>query len=336
MALSTLSVSKKHITVFGEMMLRLDAPANHRFIQADSFIARYTGAEANVAVALAQIGIRSSVVTRVPDQELGHACANALRKYGVDTQFIVKGGNRLGILYVENGASQRASRIIYDRAHSSFAQLKPAEFAWPKILKGSDWLHLTGITPALGEGPRVAQLDAIRTAQKRRMKISYDCNYRSTLWSVESAHKVLPKMIEGIDLFLGTPHDARMLFGIEGDPAACAVALQKKFGIRHVALTMRQMKNFSVNHMEALIAGPKGVLKSRAYEIHILDRIGAGDAFAAGIIYGLLAGWPDQRTVEFGLASCVLKQSIPGDFGLSTLDEIEDLARTGQSARLRR
>ena len=168
------------------------------------------------------------------------------------------------------------------------------------------------------------------------MKISYDCNYRSTLWSIEAARKILPKMIEGIDLFLGTPHDAQILFGIEGDPAARAVALQKKFGIKHVALTLRDMKNFSVNHMEALIAGPKGVRQSRSYEIHILDRIGAGDAFAAGIIYGLMAGWPDQRTVEFGLASCVLKQSIPGDFGLSTLAEIEDLARTGQSARIRR
>ena len=135
MALSAQSLSRKHITVFGEMMLRLDAPANHRFIQADSFIARYTGAEANVAVALAQIGIRASAVTRVPDQEIGHACMNMLRKYGVDTQFILKGGDRLGILYVENGASQRASRIIYDRAHSSFAQLNPAEFAWPKFLR---------------------------------------------------------------------------------------------------------------------------------------------------------------------------------------------------------
>jgi 2-dehydro-3-deoxygluconokinase len=329
-------MATKHVTVFGEMMLRLDAPSNHRFIQADSFVARYTGAEANVAVALAQMGMRSSVVTRVPDQELGQACMNMLRKYSVDTQFILRGGDRLGILYVENGASQRASRIIYDRAHSSFAHLNPAEFTWQNILKGSDWLHLTGVTPALGDGPRAAQIAAIRAAKKRSVKISYDCNYRSTLWSVETARKVLPKMIEGIDLFLGTPHDAQILFGIEGDPAERAVALQNKFGVKHVALTLREMKNFSVNHMEALIAGPKGVRHSRSYEIHILDRIGAGDAFAAGIIYGLLAGWADQRTVEFGLASCVLKQSIPGDFGLSTLDEIEELAHTGQSARIRR
>jgi 2-dehydro-3-deoxygluconokinase len=336
MALSARSVSRKHITVFGEMMLRLDAAANNRFIQADSFVARYTGAEANVAVALAQIGMRASVVTRVPDQELGHACMNTLRKYGVDTQFILKGGDRLGVLYVENGASQRASRIIYDRAHSSFSQLKPAEFAWSKILKDSDWLHLTGITPALGEGPRAAQVDSLRAAQKRGLKVSYDCNYRSTLWTVEAARKVLPKMIEGIDLFLGTPHDARLLFGIEGDPATCALKLQKKFGIRHVAFTMRETSNFTLNRLEALIAGPRGIHKSRAYDIYVLDRIGAGDAFAAGIIYGLMAGWTDQRTVEFGTASCVLKQSIPGDFGLSTLSEIEDLARTGQSGRVRR
>jgi 2-dehydro-3-deoxygluconokinase len=328
--------SKSNITVFGEALLRLDAPGFHRFIQADNFTVRYTGAEANVAVALAVMGNKSSIVTVVPAHDLGQACLNTFRRYGVETRFILRGGDRLGILYVENGASQRASRVIYDRKGSGFSQLKPAQFDWTEILRDSAWLHTSGITPALGEGPRAAQAAALRAAKKQGVKISYDPNYRSTLWSLEEARRILPKMIEGIDLFLGTPHDARLLFGIEGDAAASAQEMRRRFGIERVAFTRREIPHSSMNRLTCLLADGEGIHESRSYDIHIVDRIGAGDAFAAGMLHGLIAKWPAQRVIEYAAAACCLKQSTPGDFCLSTFEEIDDLTVTGESGRIRR
>jgi 2-dehydro-3-deoxygluconokinase len=328
--------SKSTVTVFGEALLRLDAPGCQRFIQADTFVVRYAGAEANAAVALALMGNKSSLATVVPAHDLGQACLNAFRRYGVDTRFVLRGDGKLGILYVENGASQRAARVIYDRAGSSFSQLKPARFDWTEILGESAWLHTSGITPALGEGPRAAQAAALRAAKKLGVKISYDPNYRSTLWSLDEARKVLPKMIEGIDLFLGTAHDAKLLFGIEGDAESSAQQLRKRFGIERVAFTRREIPHSSINRLTCLLIDGKGIHESRSYEIHIVDRIGAGDAFAAGMIHGVLAGWAGKRTIEFAAAACALKQSIPGDFGLSTFEEIDELATTGESGRIRR
>lgn len=328
--------SKSTITVFGEALLRLDPPGCQRLLQAEDFTVRYTGAEANVAVALAIMGNKSSVATVVPAHDLGQACVNTFRRYGADTQHMVRSGNKMGILYVENGASQRASRVIYDRAGSSFSQLRPAQFDWPEIFRDSAWFHTSGITPALGEGPRAAQAAALRVAKKQGIKISYDPNYRSTLWSLEEARRVLPKMIEGIDLFLGTAHDARLLFGIEGDAATSAQEMRRRFGIGRVAFTHREIPHTSINRLKCLLLDDKGIHESRAYDIHIVDRIGAGDAFAAGMIHGLIAKWPGQRVIEFAAAACCLKQSTPGDFCLSTSGEIEDLALTGESGRVRR
>jgi len=324
------------VVVFGELMLRLDAAGFNRFVQAENFTARYTGAEANVAVGLSRLGIPAAVVSRVPEHELGQACIDALRRYGVDTEFVLRGGERLGVLYVETGHSQRPSRIIYDRAHSAFSTLKPAEFHWPEILGSAGWLHLSGTAPALGAGPRAAQAAALRFARKHRVKVSYDCNYRSLLWSVAAARRVLPGLIEGIDLFLGTPHDAKTLFGIRGDPASCAQSLREKFSIRHVAFTLREGEHFNVNRLQCLLAGPDGVHQSREYEIHIVDRIGAGDAFAAGMIHSLINGRAGAEAVEFAAAACCLKQSIPGDFALVSAAEVEELAATGNSGRIRR
>jgi 2-dehydro-3-deoxygluconokinase len=328
--------SKSTITVFGEALLRLDVPGNQRFLQADAFTVRYAGAEANVAVALALMGNQASLATVVPPHDLGQACLNSFRRYGVDTRFALRGGSKLGILYVENGASQRPSRTIYDRAGSSFSEIEPAQFDWPEILGESAWLHTSGITPALGEGPRAAQAAALRAAKKQGVKISYDPNYRSTLWSLDEARKVLPKMIEGIDLFLGTAHDAKLLFGIEGDAVTSAQELRRRFGIERVAFTHREIPHASINRLTCLLVDGKGTHESRPYEIHIVDRIGAGDAFAAGIIHGVMAGWTGKRTIEYAAAACALKQSIPGDFGLSTFEEIEELAKTGESGRIRR
>ncbi len=328
--------AKGTVTVFGEVLVRLEAPGFQRFTQAESFIARYTGAEANTAIALATMGRASSVVSVAPAHEIGQACVNNFRRYGVETRHLLRGGNRLGILYVENGASQRAGRVVYDRGGSSFSQLKPADFDWDEILRDSAWLHTSGITPAIGEGPRLAQQAAIRAARKRGIKISYDPNYRSTLWSLDEARRVLPKMIEEVDLFLGTPHDAELLFGIKGDAPEAGEKMRQRFGIGQVAFTRREIPHSSINQLRALLIDAKGVHESRTYEIHIVDRIGAGDAFAAGMIYAALEKWPGQRAIEFAAASCALKQSMPGDYGLSTLSEITDLAETGQAGRVKR
>jgi 2-dehydro-3-deoxygluconokinase len=332
----TSHATKDKVTVFGEVLVRLEAPGFQRFVQAESFIARYTGAEANTAIALATMGRAASVVSVAPAHEIGQACVNNFRRYGVDTRHLLRGGNRLGILYVENGASQRAGRVVYDRAGSSFSQLKPADFDWDEILRDSAWLHTSGITPAVGPGPLAAQQAAIRAARKRGIKISYDPNYRSTLWSLEDARRVLPKLIEDIDLFLGTPHDAELLFGIKGDAAESGEKLRERFGIRQVAFTRREIPHSSINHLRALLVDAKGLHESRTYDIHIVDRIGAGDAFAAGMIYAALEKWPGQHAIEFAAASCALKQSMPGDYGLSTLAEITDLAETGQAGRVKR
>jgi len=332
----TTRATKGTVTVFGEVLVRLEAPGFQRFVQAESFIARYTGEEANTAIALATMGRASSVVSVAPAHEIGQACVNNFRRYGVETRHLLRGGNRLGILYVENGASQRAGRVVYDRGGSSFSQLKPTDFDWDEILSDSAWLHTSGITPALGEGPRLAQQAAIRAARKRGIKISYDPNYRSTLWSLDEARRVLPKMIEEVDLFLGTPHDAELLFGIKGDAAEAGEKIRQRFGIGQVAFTRREIPHSSINQLRALLIDAKGVHESRTYEIHIVDRIGAGDAFAAGMIYASLEKWPGQRAIEFAAASCALKQSMPGDYGLSTLAEITDLAETGQAGRVKR
>jgi len=329
--------ARNKVTVFGEVLMRLEAPGFQRFVQAESFIVRYTGAEANTAIQLAAMGRPSAIVSAVPAHEIGQSCVNSFRRFGLDTTHLLRGGDRLGILYVENGASQRAGRVVYDRKGSSFSQIKPADLDWDEILRDSAWLHTSGITPAVGEGPRKAQAEAIRVARKRGIPISYDPNYRSTLWSLDEAKRVLPKMIEGVDLFLGTPHDAELLFGIKDkDPASAGELMRKKLGIGQVAFTRREIPHASINHLRALLIDAKGAHESRTYDIHIVDRIGAGDAFASGLIHAALEKWPGRRAIEFATACCALKQSMPGDFGLSTFAEVNELAESGQAGRVRR
>lgn len=328
--------ARNKVTVFGEALIRLEAPGFQRFVQAESFIARYTGAEANTAIQLAAMGRPAAIVSAVPAHEIGQACVNSFRRFGLDTTHLLRGGDRLGILYVENGASQRAGRVVYDRKGSSFSQIRPADLDWEEILADSSWLHTSGITPAVGDGPRKAQAEAMRVARKRGIPISYDPNYRSTLWSLDEAKRVLPKLIEGVDLFLGTPHDAELLFGIKGGAVTAGEELRRKLGIGQVAFTRREIPHASLNHLNALLIDDKGAHESRTYDVHIIDRIGAGDAFAAGMIHAALEKWPARRAIEFATACCALKQSMPGDFGLSTLAEISELAESGQAGRVRR
>jgi 2-dehydro-3-deoxygluconokinase len=331
-----MKVKASKVVTFGELLLRLDTPGHERFVQAESFGARYTGGEANVAAALAQWGVNTRAVSKVPDHEIGQACINYLRRFGIHTEWVVRGPGRLGILYVEAGASQRPSKVLYDRDHTCFRGVRRGEFDWQKILRGKDWLHFTGTAPALGPNVLAVLKDGLRVARQLGVTVSFDCNYRSTLWSRPEAARVLGGLMKSVDVFIGTHHDARLLFGIEGEPAASAARLRRRFGFRAVAYTLREGQNSSVNRFGGLLCDARGCDVSRVYDMQIVDRIGGGDAFTGGLIYGLLQRWPRQRTVEFAAAAGCLKHSIPGDFNLVSLVEVEQLAATGGSGNVQR
>ena len=324
------------VVTFGELLLRLDTPGYERFVQAESFTARYTGGEANVAVALAQWGLETFAVSKVPAHELGQACVNMLRRHGVNTDHVLRGGDRLGILYVETGASQRASKVIYDRADTSFRTLKRGEMDWQAILSGRDWLHISGTAPALGENVRAVVREGLHEAKRLGVAVSLDMNYRSSLWPMAEARRVLGGLLRDVDVFVGTTHDAAALFDIDGEPAESAQALRKRFDLRAVAYTLRGGSGATGGSLAGLLCDAKCVCESRRHDMQFVDRIGGGDAFTAGLIYGLLGRWPAQRTVEFAAAAGCLKHSIPGDFNLVSLDEVQALASGGGSGRVQR
>ena len=324
------------VVTFGELLLRLDTPGHERFVQARELLARYTGAEANVAVALAQWDVQTFVVSRVPAHEIGQACLNELRRFGVNTDGVVRGGQRLGLLFVETGASQRASSVIYDRRHSSFGEAQPRDFDWNVLLAGKDWLHLSGTAPALGANVVDVLHDALETARRLHVPVSFDCNYRNTLWSLDEARAVLPALLKQVAVFVGSPHDAGQLFDIAGTPAESAEELRRRFGFRCVGLTLREGESATVSRLSGLVADASGSHVSRAYEMQVVDRIGGGDAFTAGLIFGLASGWAADRVAEFATAASCLKHSIPGDFNLVSLDEVQRLVDTGSAGPVRR
>jgi 2-dehydro-3-deoxygluconokinase len=324
------------VAAFGELLLRLNTLGHERFVQAGQFTARYTGGEANAAAALAQWGVETYAVSRVPAHELGQACVNFLRQYGVNTDHVLRGGDRLGILYVETGASQRPSKVIYDRAATGFRSLDPAELDWDAILAGKDWLHFTGTAPAVGENVRRALKDGLRAAKRHGLTVSLDVNYRSTLWGLKEARAVLGGLMEHVHVFLGAHHDAEALFGVKGEPPESAARMRERYGFRCVAYLVRQGESASANSLAGLLCDAGGCAASRRYQMQVVDRIGGGDAFTAGVIYGLLSGRRAQETVEFAAAASCLKHSIPGDMNLVSLDEVQRLLKEGESGRVRR
>ena len=341
-----MSSSTKKMVAFGELMLRLDPFACERFVQADTFKARYTGAEANVAVSLAGFGVESYVVSKVPDHEIGQSCINYLRRYGVNTDYIARGGDRLGILYVETGASQRPSKVVYDRAHSSITGIEPDDFDWNRILADKNWFHVSGTAPALGPAMCAAVETALKTARKLGVGTSFDCNYRSKLWGSKKAGKILGSLMEGVDVFIGGVEDASALFGItpsdkmaEDDRARAEYAargIRERFGCMYVALGMRSGDSSSVNQYSGMVHGVGGCAFSRSYNIQMVDRIGSGDAFTAGIIYQIMQNADLQDMVEFAAAAACLKHSIPGDFNLVSNEEVMQLLGGGQAGRPQR
>ena len=339
----------KRVITFGEIMLRLAPEGYYRFLQAETFGATYGGGEANVAVSLANYGFDAAFVTKLPSHEIGQAAVNSLRKYGVDTTEIVRGGDRVGIYYLEKGASQRPSKVIYDRAGSSIATASAADFDWKHIFAGADWFHFTGITPALNDEVAKICLEACKAAKEAGLTISCDLNYRNKLWSKEKAGQVMGELCKYVDVCIANEEDASDVFGIKAadtDVTKGAVnhegykdvakQLADRFGFQKVAITLRESLSANDNNWSAMLYDGTDYYFSKKYKMHIVDRVGGGDSFAAGIIYGLSHYEDEQYAINFAVASSCLKHSIDGDFNLSRLSEVEALCKGDGSGRVQR
>jgi len=339
------------IITFGELMLRL-APENYlRFVQSEKYEATFGGAEANVAVSLANYGMDVAFVSKLPAHEIGQAAVNSLRKYGVDTTYVARGGERVGIYYCEKGASQRPSKVIYDRAYSSIATAQKADFDWDKIFGGASWFHFTGITPALSDGVADICLQACKKAKEKNITVSCDLNFRKKLWSKEKAGAVMGELCKYVDYCIANEEDAKDVFGIEAENTdiyggeinhegykSVAKQLADKFGFEKVAITLRESHSAFDNGWSAMLYDVKSgeYCFSKKYELHIIDRVGGGDSFGGGLIYALLNGYSTQGAVEFAVAASALKHSIEGDYNMVTVSEVEKLAGGDGSGRIQR
>ena len=339
----------KRIITFGEIMMRLNPEGYCRFVQADKFEASYAGGEANVAVSLSNYGMDAAFVSKVPAHEIGQCAVNELRHFGVDTRLMARGGDRLGLYFVEKGASQRASKVIYDRAGSAIAKATAADFDWNKIFEGADWFHFTGITPALGgELPEIC-LEACKAAKALGVKISCDLNYRKKLWSNEKANEVMSTLMPYVDVCIANEEDAKDVFGIEAEDTdlnagkvnhegyiSVARQLSERFGFEKVAITLRGSISASDNEWAAMLYSDGKAYFSPKYNVHIVDRVGGGDSFGAGLIYSLLSDYGEQKAINFAVAASCLKHSIEHDFNLVSVAEVEALAGGNASGRVQR
>ena len=337
------------VVTFGEIMLRLEPEGYYRFVQVDKMTSTFGGGEANVSVSLANYGLDSYYVTKVPVHEIGQAAINSLRRYGVDTRYVVRGGDRLGIYYNERGASQRGSKCIYDRANSSISEASPGDFDWKTIFKDCKWFHLTGITPAIGDSLPGICIDACKAAKEAGATVSCDLNYRGKLWTREKAREVMSEICKYVDVCISNEEDAKDVFGIEAENTdiysgklnkegykSVAKQLSEKFGFKKVAITLRTSINANRNNWAALLYDGKDFCFSKEYEMFIVDRVGGGDSFAGGLIYSLLTSKSTQEAVDFAVAASCLKHSIEGDFNMVSVDEVEKLAAGNASGRIQR
>jgi 2-dehydro-3-deoxygluconokinase len=341
--------STPRVVTFGEVMLRLSPPGYLRLTQTDTLEMTFGGAEVNVAVSLAQFGMDAAFVTRLPKNDMAQAFLNQVRGLGVDTRYILRGGERIGVYFVEKGASQRASTVLYDRAHSAIAEIDPAELDWDAIFEGASAFHFTGITPALSEGAARAALEGARKAEAKGLLVSCDLNYRKKLWSRETAGRVMGEIMPHVDLCIANEEDAETVFGISAEGAdltggkiehgryeEVAKKLVDRFGFKGVAVTLRESFSASRNGWSGMLYWEGKPYFSRRYEIDIVDRVGAGDSFGAGLIYALVSGRGPQEAVEFAAAASCLKHSIPGDFNYVKLSEVETLLGGDGSGRVQR
>ena len=338
----------KFIT-FGEIMLRLAPVGYDRFVQSKEFGVVYGGGEANVAVSLANYGKEAYFVTKLPKHEIGQCAVNELRKFGVSTKEIIRGGDRVGIYFCEKGASQRPSSVIYDRAHSSISEAKRGDFNWQEIFEGAEWFHFTGITPALSDECAAITLEAVKAAKAAGVKVSVDLNFRKKLWSSEKAGRVMGEIVKYCDLIIANEEDAEKVFGIKAEETDItggtlsdegyknvAKTLVERFGAKYVAITLRESFSASDNGWSAMLYNGADFYSSKKYRMHIVDRVGGGDSFGAGLIYGLTSNLGNQDSLEFAVAASCLKHTVEGDFNLVSKAEVETLMKGDASGRVQR
>lgn len=337
------------VITFGEIMLRLAPEGYYRFVQSQNFGATYGGGEANVAVSLANFGIDTAFVTKLPKHEIGQSAVNKLREFGVDTSKIVRGGNRVGIYFLEKGASQRPSKVIYDRAGSAIATAGTNDFDWNVIFDAAEWFHFTGITPALGDNVAAICLAACKAAKSKGLTVSCDLNYRKNLWSREKAGQVMGGLMEYVDVCIANEEDAADVFGIHAPDTditsgkvshdgykEVAKELKKHFGFQKVAITLRESISANDNNWAAMLYDGGEFYFSKKYAVHIVDRVGGGDSFGGGLIYSCLQGFDPQDAIEFAVAASCLKHSIEGDLNMVSVDEVQKLAGGDGSGRVQR
>ena len=343
------------IVTFGEIMLRLATPGYLRFSQTNELSATFGGGEANVAVSLANYGMEAEFVTRLPENDIAAACVKDLHKHGVKTDHIVYGGDRMGIYFLETGAVARASKVVYDRAHSAISEIKPGMIDWEQVLAGADWFHWTGITPAISQGAADVCLEALQTANRLGILVSCDLNYRKNLWKYgKKASEVMPDLVAGCDIILGNEEDAEKVFGIKPEgfdvtatagevnaaefESVCTQLMQRFPRARKVIITLRGSINANHNTWGGVLYDGKQLFQSPRYDItHIVDRVGGGDSFMGGLIYGLLT-YPqdDQQALNFAVAASCLKHTIYGDYNEVTVKEVENLMKGDGSGRVSR
>ncbi len=341
-------MSKKVVTL-GEIMLRLTTPDFKRFVQSDSFEVTYGGGEANVAAALCNYGLNGTFVSKVPNNPIGQSAINHLRRYGVDTQFMARGGDRLGIYFLETGASMRASQVIYDRAGASIANVDASEFDFDKIFEGASWFHTTGITPALSDKAAALTEAALKAARAKGITTSIDLNFRKKLWTKEKAREVMTRLCEHVDVCIGNEEDADLCLGFKAANTDVSKGelnldgfkdvfrqMKEKFGFKFIASSLRESHSASDNGWSALVYDGNEFYHTKQYEVRIVDRVGSGDSFASGLIYGLVTGMPMADAAEFGVAASALKHTIHGDLNHATLAEVNDLVQGDGSGRVQR
>ena len=337
------------IVCFGELMLRLNPEGYLRFEQADKFMATFGGGEANVAVSLANFGMDASFCSKLPTHAIGNMAVRALRAEGVATADIVRGGERVGIYYIEKGASQRPSKVIYDRKYSAIGMASREDFDWDKILTDTVWFYFTGITPALGDNVAEICLDAVKACREKGIKVSCDLNFRKNLWTSEKAGKVMGELMQYVNVCIANEEDADKVFGIKPDHNEVdsgklnregyidvAKKLSERFGCEKVAITLRESISANDNNWAAMLYDGEKAYFSKKYAVHIVDRVGGGDSFGAGLIYSLLSGYDMQDTIEFAVAASCLKHSIEYDFNRVSVDEVKALVKGGGSGRVQR
>ena len=341
------------VATFGEIMLRLSPPGFERFLQSPSFVATWGGGEANVAVSIAQLGGQSRYLTVLPSENaLADACIGELRRFGVDTSQVSRGAGRLGVYFVEAGANQRPSKVVYDRAGSAIAIADPESISWTEKLKGVQWLHVTGITPALSESAAALAINALREAQRLGARTSVDLNFRKNLWKWgRKAEQVMPDLLRHADVCIANEEDCQKCLGIQLEEVdvesgqlshdqyrqLAATVLQNFPSLDKVAITLRESHNASHNSWSACLANCEDFIVSKRYEItHIVDRVGGGDSFAAGLIHGLLHFSSDRESLEFAVAASALKHSLPGDYSRFSEAEVMALVKGGGSGRIQR